>query len=260
MINLDRSPDRLARITQQLAGLHLAFERIPAIDGATLSEAALRAFFEDRIDNNPLTPAEIGCLLSHVEVWRRVSSGAGWSLVLEDDVDIAPELKGFLVALESTEVEADLIKIETMGQKIELARKSTPCGGAMLHELRSMHFGTAGYLISPAGAKMLLKATSRVGKQADWIFDRSVPALAPLRVLQTWPALVIQQRSLFPSLITPFKQPRRRKTPADRAAQIGKQFRVQILSFVRGSIRRRVPYSGGDPATSAERDERALSA
>jgi glycosyl transferase family 25 len=91
VINLDRSAERLARISAALQAVGIAFERIPAIDASNLkpadSENAYDAEANRRNYLAPLSPQEIACFLSHRRAWQTFlkSSEAPFAVFLEDD-------------------------------------------------------------------------------------------------------------------------------------------------------------------------------
>ncbi|NBW47626.1 MAG: glycosyltransferase family 25 protein [Betaproteobacteria bacterium] len=75
VINLDRAPERLARIGARLDALGVPWTRFPAVEGKllTAAEQAARldqAGFERR---HGMTPSlgELGCYLSHVRLMPR---------------------------------------------------------------------------------------------------------------------------------------------------------------------------------------------
>ena len=96
LINLDRSPDRLAEADAQLRAAGVAYERVPAVDGRTLGWAGLRGrvsrfrFF--LVHGRLPTPGEVACACSHLEAYRRLlASGEGAALVFEDDAALDPD-------------------------------------------------------------------------------------------------------------------------------------------------------------------------
>ena len=97
LINLDRSPDRLAAMSERLADAGIAFERVAAVDGMALTE---QQFLEQTRENRyykPLRRGEVGCQLSHLEVMRRfVSSRRRYAVILEDDAILADGFPGLL--------------------------------------------------------------------------------------------------------------------------------------------------------------------
>jgi len=90
VINLDRAPERLDRISAQLQRLGLPWERLPAVDARALTPEQTALLDEPAYRRkHGMTPVlgELGCYLSHVEAMRRfLASGTEFGLVLEDDV------------------------------------------------------------------------------------------------------------------------------------------------------------------------------
>lgn len=85
VINLDRSPERLRSISQQLVAQDLHFERLPAVDGRKLAQEELSRLEapydapEKFVFRKALWPNEIACFLSHAACWERlVKSGCEW--------------------------------------------------------------------------------------------------------------------------------------------------------------------------------------
>jgi len=103
VINLDRAPDRLARISAQLQRLGLGYTRLPAVDARTLTPAQRAALDEPgyrRKHGMTPVPGELGCYLSHVEAMRLfLDSDAACALILEDDVLLHDSLPAVLNGL-----------------------------------------------------------------------------------------------------------------------------------------------------------------
>lgn len=100
LINLDRRPDRLTFVKQQLENLDVAFERVNAIDGSSLTDEQKAFFNQKRFAlecKRKVVKGEIGCALSHLAVWQRiVAENIPYALILEDDVQLKPELASLL--------------------------------------------------------------------------------------------------------------------------------------------------------------------
>ncbi|MEJ3619757.1 MULTISPECIES: glycosyltransferase family 25 protein [Brachymonas] len=99
VLNLDRRPDRMAKVASQMESLGLHFERISAIDGkeedAQVALVAKRKF----LLNQKRLPSrgEQACAASHVKIWKNfLCSGASHALILEDDVLLAPSVPAFI--------------------------------------------------------------------------------------------------------------------------------------------------------------------
>jgi len=76
VINLDRREDRLMHVTEQMKSQNISFERVSAIDGATLTDIP-----------EELKGGAYGCTLSHRKcIEMAKNSGAENVLIFEDDV------------------------------------------------------------------------------------------------------------------------------------------------------------------------------
>jgi glycosyl transferase, family 25 len=115
VINLDRAPDRLARISGQLLRLGLGYTRLPAIDARSLTPAQRAALDEPGYRRrHGMTPVlgELGCYLSHVEAMRLfLDSDAACALILEDDVLLHDSLPAVLQGLLQHAARWDMVKL-----------------------------------------------------------------------------------------------------------------------------------------------------
>lgn len=103
VINLDRSPHRLAQIAKQLDDIGWHWARLPAADGKTLSMTDRSIVdvdaFKRKHGKMPL-PGEVGCYLSHVWAMQRfLQTDKGYLLVMEDDLRIGPDMPSVIKAL-----------------------------------------------------------------------------------------------------------------------------------------------------------------
>lgn len=88
VINLDRSPSRLASVTAELGRAGVAFTRFAATDGALADRGGAEVSPWGR---HFATDSMLGCALSHVRLWRHVrDAGLPAALIMEDDVLLAP--------------------------------------------------------------------------------------------------------------------------------------------------------------------------
>jgi glycosyl transferase family 25 len=91
VINLDRSPGRLAALGEQCGKVGLHLERIAAIDCRELDQIPWRAQYDEATNRReylgPLTPGEIACFLSHRRAWGAfLETNDPAAVFLEDDV------------------------------------------------------------------------------------------------------------------------------------------------------------------------------
>lgn len=127
--------------------------------------------FRSRWHRDP-KPAEKGCMLSHVKMWRDfVASDADWALIAEDDVLISPDAEAVVNAIITKYSQVQLVnlcdacsfKAGTMNPRVEYIRLSllSPFvhGKYRMGKLYgSTRLGCTGlYLISRSGAELLLK-------------------------------------------------------------------------------------------------------
>ncbi len=95
VINLDRSPDRLAGITENLDNLGLSFERIKAVDSRTFPDADISKYYDGKysVDGGCyLRKAWVCITLSHVAALQEfLTTGNRFCVVLEDDANLLKE-------------------------------------------------------------------------------------------------------------------------------------------------------------------------
>ncbi|RXN35365.1 procollagen galactosyltransferase 2-like protein [Labeo rohita] len=104
LINLKRREDRRDRMLRSLDVLGIDVTLTDAVDGKTLNSTQLRALgiemlpgYKDPYSDRVLTKGEIGCFLSHYNIWKKVVELQQQQvLVLEDDVRFEPNFKSRL--------------------------------------------------------------------------------------------------------------------------------------------------------------------
>ena len=160
MINLDRAPDRLARIDAQLQRLKLPYTRLAAVDAKVLTPAQKSALDEPafrRKHGMTPVPGELGCYLSHVEVMRSfLASDAEFALVLEDDVLLQDDLPAVLHGLMQHPSRWDVAKLSAV-------HRGTPqtylevAPGHQLAVMLSRCTGSSAYLMNRHAARAYLR-------------------------------------------------------------------------------------------------------
>jgi GR25 family glycosyltransferase involved in LPS biosynthesis len=166
VINLDRSKDRLDTFQARAAERGLVFQRVPAVEGAAISDSEFDAWHAKCRLCVPMTRTEVACFLSHRKAWSLVQASADpWAFVTEDDIVFAPGAEQFFSSVSWLPANMDVVKAETMGDKVEMSRKvyARHCG-AVVRLLKSRHKGAAGYFLSREGARRLLNSPKRVVK------------------------------------------------------------------------------------------------
>ena len=160
VINLDRAPDRLRRIRDQLQHLGLPFTRLAAVDARALTPAQ-RAALDDagyrrRHGKTPLL-GELGCYLSHVAVLRDFLAGeAAFALVLEDDVLLHDSLPAVLRGLVAAAPRWDMVKLSAVhsGTPVPVLEVAP---GHRLAVMLSRCTGSSAYLVNRRAAQAYLR-------------------------------------------------------------------------------------------------------
>lgn len=183
LINLDRSSERLQYMDDLLRRLGVSFTRISAVDGKEI----------DRPDtaSTALTLPEIGCFLSHRSVWKRmVLEGISVALIIEDDIELSPDLPLLIKDQQWLPGDDFIIKLDTTGTRVALAETGlkAPTGRNLL-ELKGRHCGTGGYLLSNAAARRLIELSKTMTVPVDlFLFDAKQCRTADINVFQMVPA------------------------------------------------------------------------
>jgi glycosyl transferase family 25 len=197
LINLDRSPDRLAEMQARLGALGVAFTRVAAADGKVLTEAEREVTRASHKEWLPLTATEVGCFLSHRDCWRRIAEGlAAYGCVFEDDMLLSPRLKDCLADASWIPADAEIVKIEEGHNRVWLDMPLREMkGGFMLGRLRSTHYRAGGYIVSRDAARRLFAMTERFALPVDlFLFDVAVGASSRFVIYQLLPAVAEQKK------------------------------------------------------------------
>lgn len=199
IINLNRAKDRMARMQALLGKRGLAFKRIEAVDGKTLSPETLAAWSTHHPDGSlVLSVGEVGCLLSHRRAWEQIAKSDKPGVVLEDDLHFAPAAELALKSLDWLPLDADLVKLETTGKTIAVSRTHHPVeSGCSVRRLAGAHLGTGAYIVTPLAAKRLMATVTCCDRAIDHLmFDPASPLFSQLATYQISPALCIQDQFL----------------------------------------------------------------
>jgi glycosyl transferase family 25 len=168
LINLDRSAPRLRRMTERLEKLGLTFERIPAVEGSSLTESEKETLNPPRFWQNRKSPYEIACYASHLKAMRLiVNRQLPRAIILEDDAmfddDFGVWARSDCPLPEGT----DILKLEGFGA-LNTIKIPIAC-----YNKRTINFaykssgGAAAYLITLTGAKKALEKLNIVRGQID---------------------------------------------------------------------------------------------
>uniref|UniRef100_A0A8C3AMT5 procollagen galactosyltransferase n=1 Tax=Cyclopterus lumpus TaxID=8103 RepID=A0A8C3AMT5_CYCLU len=117
--------------------------------------------YNDPYHGRPLTKGELGCFLSHYNIWKEiVERRLETSLVIEDDlrfeIFFKRRLKNLMMEVEDEGLDWDLIYIGRKRMQVDHPEKAVP----NIHNLVEADYSywTLGYMMSLQGAEKLLKA------------------------------------------------------------------------------------------------------
>jgi glycosyl transferase family 25 len=237
VINLDRSRRRWERMEQLLSGL--AFQRIVAVDGKTLAGPEQNDLSLPR-SYGKLSRYNRACTLSHRAAWEQFLAGTyRYGCVLEDDVFLSPDFPQFINDETWIPPDSMVIKLETTRQEVLVSRETLVCRDRTASLLRSLHFGTAAYIVSREEAQALLAATIQPDRTVDCILFGAAGLKNFHPVYQLIPALCIQaghheNGMIFPemeSLIQPKIQPSVSQSGPEKSSGLFKIKRELIRPF-----------------------------
>lgn len=175
VINLDRSPNRLKKISAQLDRLGLNWQRVTAVDGATLNMDDITVLdtprFHQQHGKHPL-PGELGCYLSHIKALEALlSTDHEWGLILEDDADLGDGLPAVINALLEQPQAWDLVKLSGMHSGTPVKAQKLLSGQDLCIALSS-YTGASCYLVNRYAAERMSKRLLPMSLPYDWAYDR----------------------------------------------------------------------------------------
>ncbi|XP_037642447.1 procollagen galactosyltransferase 2 isoform X1 [Sebastes umbrosus] len=168
LINLKRRSDRRDRMLSSLAVLGINATLTEAVDGKALNSSQLQAMgidmlpgYKDPYSDRVLTRGEIGCFLSHYNIWKQVlQQDLQQVLVLEDDVRFEHRFRSRLVTImenvQRVGLEWDLIYVGRKRLQVKEPELWVKGVSNLVHPDYS--YWTLGYVLSLNGAQKLLQA------------------------------------------------------------------------------------------------------
>lgn len=205
VINLDRAPERLARIGTRLDALGVPWTRFPAVEGKLLgaAEQAARldqAGFERR---HGMTPSlgELGCYLSHVRLMQAfLATEHGFALILEDDVEPTAALPEVLQSLMAASGRWDMVKLSAI-------HSGTPVGvldvgqGHQLGVMFSRCTGSSAYVINRTAAQRYVQQLLPMQLPYDHAYDRGW--VYGLKVRRVFPEVCVHDDQVVSTIGNP---------------------------------------------------------
>lgn len=188
VINLQRRPDRLARVQAEFERVGVNFERVQGIDAMAKDPTSTSDWngglkFRPRVASGQ---SSYCCLLSHLSVLRRiVDEGISLAMVCEDDVRLSADILHLLSLGDCLPDELGLLQCEYHYGGGSVRKRlgevlGHPVRDRSIHRLHSRTMGCACYLIRNRAAKLIVQNTDDRGFEMPidvLLFD---PYLSPL--------------------------------------------------------------------------------
>lgn len=179
VINMDESPERLNHCADELSKHGVTFERIQAVDVRKNELLKNKHYSEEKNKwsyYKSLTDGEIGCYLSHRKAWAKIiEDNVDFGLVLEDDFDVAGDIKSLLSCVSEIKSKWHCIKLA----EFPIRRKATSIkqlGQFNLVSYNKPPIRACAQIISKEGAELLLRLTEKIYRPVDvdiqwFVFD-----------------------------------------------------------------------------------------
>jgi glycosyl transferase family 25 len=249
VINLEKDAARRESISAQLDALGLAYQIVSGVYGASLTEQERARVYDDRKAKlhraRSLVPAEIGCALSHLKVYRAiVERRLDAALILEDDVALPANLPQVLDECSShLKASTPSVWLLSPADGDTAASNLFPIGAShRVLPYQSGYFASS-YLLTRAAAAALLRELEPVSDVADcW------QRLARYKVVDLYvvaPPLIEQKQDEFGSSTTADYHAKTRTGLIARVLYKARRARSILWDCVYGPYRRRFrPYAG----------------
>ena len=195
LINLDKDTARMAAANAQLSKFNVLYERISAIYGKNLSleerNTSVNKFRWWCAVGRPIALGEIGCALSHYQIYQRmIEENISSACILEDDVILEKDFKRQLKMVEQW--------LEVSKPQVVLLSNHTHevCHDWKILPAQSDMY-TEGYVITQMAAKALLKVNLPMEVPCDhwgrWV------QLKVIKLYHAFPSVCSQDQSQYPS-------------------------------------------------------------
>lgn len=228
VINLDRSIDRLNRISRHLAEAGLSFKRLPAIDGSTVPDCETRTKAFRRCHGKEVLPAEVGCYLSHVKAaLTMLDAGDEYAVIMEDDCVVAPSFARHVAAL----VRHDLLGLDMVRLQGRRSGLSIPIGraeGTSVYSVLTRVSGSTCYIINRKAARAYVKELLPMCVPFDHAFDRQAHLGIKVGDVLPYPATYSGEGSTIGQ--------NRNKLPRHKATALLWRAETEVCRFVFGLL------------------------
>ncbi len=158
VINLDRSPDRLAAVKASADVHGISFNRVVAVEGREISAEQHPGVDVERfkrVNGRNLVPGEVGCYLSHIKALDAfLADGCEIGLICEDDIAFTDDTLPLITALAATSG-WDVVKLFNFRYRGFCPHRYLKDGWAIGRCLHGPSGSSASYAVTREGARRL---------------------------------------------------------------------------------------------------------
>ena len=234
VINLDRSPERLALLSAQARASGLRFERISAIDGTRQlpSWAAVQFMNAHGGIRGGLSEGEVGCYASHLLVLSKiVERRIEAAIVLEDDAILDGDFeRKAREAIRAAPAGWDCIHLSTNFKRSPFPVADLGSNHCLVRYMR-LPVNSVAYAISLAGAQKLMAPRYRV-RPFDVEFRLAWET--GLEMLGTFPAIARPHEHLASTIDADWKKDRPVMGWRRRKSRQQAEWKPGLVSQIRG--------------------------
>ncbi len=190
VVSLERSMARREVVSASLRDASVTFEIARAVDGRAGEHHAFPNYCERRMlerTGRMLSVGEVGCFASHYRLWQVCAELGQPIVVLEDDIVVSPDFASVL-ALAGSEIDQhQLIRLFAVTERRHAVITELASPFRLIRYLKGP-YGTQAYVLSPGGAKALLKSAAHWHAPVDryldspWLHGLDIVAMKPFRV------------------------------------------------------------------------------
>lgn len=171
VINLSPNVLRMENSARQLDAAGLSWERIDAVYGRDLSAELISEVYDSKRNalygKQPMVASEIGCYLSHILAWEKISSGSYiGGFVFEDDFATDGSLAEKCALLSEQQDDWDMVKLFSFDQDPKLEWKR-PLGPYRIGIPYKVPTCLIGYGIKKEAAKHLVECSRPFFRPVD---------------------------------------------------------------------------------------------
>lgn len=170
LINLQRCPERLAKMKKSLTSLNITFERVEAVDSQNLSQSDYQICkAPNREYPYKLWDGELACFLSHKRCWSKlVNSSYDWALIFEDHCVFSPNSEKYFNSTDWIPEGCEIIQFTYSDNPVFYSEKiNLADGNTLLKAKYSSPIGTSAYYISKRAAKLALEYSNEILSPID---------------------------------------------------------------------------------------------